>query len=42
MGNIEFEFSNIKLEHIVFTNKSMETVKLIDFGISNALKAACC
>lgn len=42
MGIIVLNFSNIKLEHIVFTNKSMETAKLIDFGMSNNLKGACC
>ncbi|CAD8077424.1 unnamed protein product [Paramecium primaurelia] len=29
---------DIRLEHIVFTNKNLESIKLIDFGISNSLK----
>ncbi|CAD8080417.1 unnamed protein product [Paramecium sonneborni] len=32
---------NIQLESIVFTDRSMDNVKLIDYGISNSLKAAC-
>ncbi|CAD8079047.1 unnamed protein product [Paramecium sonneborni] len=29
---------DIRLEHIVFTNKSLDKIKLVDFGISNTLK----
>ncbi|CAD8074024.1 unnamed protein product [Paramecium sonneborni] len=29
---------DIRLEHIMFTNKSLDKIKLIDFGISNTIK----
>ncbi|CAD8062641.1 unnamed protein product [Paramecium primaurelia] len=32
---------DIRLEHIMFTNKSLEKIKLVDFGISNSLKSQC-
>ncbi|CAD8168432.1 unnamed protein product [Paramecium pentaurelia] len=32
---------NIQLESIVFTDKSMQNVKLIDYGISSSLKSTC-
>ncbi|CAK80011.1 unnamed protein product (macronuclear) [Paramecium tetraurelia] len=32
---------NIQLDSILFTNKSMENIKLIDFGISNQMKTLC-
>lgn len=33
--NLNSKFSNVQLDSIVFSNKSMENIKLIDFGISN-------
>ena len=38
MGIVKYEISDIRLEHIVFMNKNLESIKLIDFGISNSLK----
>ncbi|CAD8063363.1 unnamed protein product [Paramecium primaurelia] len=32
---------NIQLDSIVFTNKSLENIKLIDFGIPNTIKSIC-
>ncbi|CAK71862.1 unnamed protein product (macronuclear) [Paramecium tetraurelia] len=30
---------DIRLEHIIFTNKSLDKIKLVDFGISNQMKS---
>ncbi|CAD8156398.1 unnamed protein product [Paramecium octaurelia] len=30
---------DIRLEHIMFTNKSLDKIKLVDFGISNSMKS---
>lgn len=39
MGIVQNKISDIRLEHIIFTNKNLEKIKLIDFGISNSIKS---
>lgn len=39
MGIVHNQISDIRLEHILFTNKNLEKIKLVDFGISNSIKS---